>query len=150
MIKKIQKYTTTNTLVIIGIALGVLFGLFLPELALKQKMIGTAFIYFLKMIVVPLVFSSIFVAILGLGSIEHLKRLGILTLSLYMLTTALATTLAIIAMNIFPVGEHISSEGLEFAKAHTIAPFSIENMLLSFIPTNIFNALSSGSMMQII
>ncbi|MDQ7042019.1 MAG: dicarboxylate/amino acid:cation symporter, partial [Sulfurimonas sp.] len=136
--------------VIIGIALGVLFGLFLPELALKQKMIGTAFIYFLKMIVVALVFSSIFVAILGLGSIEHLKRLGIRTLGLYMLTTALATTLAIIAMNIFPVGEHISSEGLEFAKAHTIAPFSIENMLLSFIPTNIFNALSSGSMMQII
>lgn len=150
LIKNIQKYTTTNTLVILGIILGVLFGLLLPELALKQKMIGTAFIYFLKMIVVPLVFSSIFVAILGLGSIDHLKRLGIRTIGLYMLTTALAVILAIIVMNIFHIGEHMSSEGLEFAKAQTIAPFSIEHMLLSFIPTNIFNSLSSGSMMQII
>ncbi|MDF1883020.1 dicarboxylate/amino acid:cation symporter [Sulfurimonas sp. SAG-AH-194-C21] len=150
MIKNIQKYTTTNTLVIAGIILGVLFGLLLPELALEQKMIGTAFIYFLKMIVVPLVFSSIFVAILGLGSVEHLKRLGIRTIGLYMLTTALAVIVAIIAMNIFHIGEHISSEGLEFAKAHSVAPFSLETMLLSFIPTNVFHSLSSGSMMQII
>lgn len=150
MIKNIQKYTTTNTLVILGIILGICFGLFLPQLALQQKMIGTAFIYFLKMIVVPLVFSSIFVAILGLGSIEHLKRLGIRTLGLYMLTTALAVTLAILAMNIFHIGEHLSADGLVFSKAHTIAPFSFESMLLSFIPTNIFHALSSGSMMQII
>ena len=122
----------------------------LPELALKQKVIGTAFVYFLKMLVVPLVFSSIFVAILGLGSVEHLKRMGLKTIGLYMFTTALAVILAIVAMNIFNIGEHISSEGLEFAKAHTIAPFSFESMILSFIPTNIFNALSSGAMMQII
>ena len=150
MIKTLQKYTTTNTLVIVGIILGVLFGSFLPEIALEQKAIGTAFIYLLKMIVIPLVFASIFVAILGLGSIEHLKRMGLRTLGLYMLTTALAVLTAIVAMDIFNIGEHISSANLAFDKASTIAPFSLENMLLSFIPTNIFNALSSGSMMQII
>ena len=150
MITKIKKYTTTNTLVVLGIILGIAFGVMLPELALKQKVIGTAFVYFLKMLVVPLVFSSIFVAILGLGSVEHLKRMGVKTIALYMFTTALAVLLAIIAMNIFHIGEHVSSEGLEFAKAHTIAPFSFESMILSFIPTNIFNALSSGAMMQII
>ena len=150
MIKKIQKYATTNTLVILGIILGALFGIFFPQLALEQKVIGTAFVYFLKMLVVPLVFSSIFVAILGLGSIEHLKRMGLKTIGLYILTTALSVLTAIIAMNIFAIGEHVSSEGLEFAKAATIAPFSFESMILSFIPTNIFHALSSGAMMQII
>lgn len=150
MIKKIQKYTTTNTLVILAIILGVIFGLLLPELALQQKVIGTAFIYLLKMIVVPLVFSSIFVAILGLGSIDHLKRLGIRTIGLYMLTTALGVIIAIVAMNIFHIGEQVSSTGLEYAKAHSVAPFSFERMFLSFIPTNIFHSLSSGSMMQII
>jgi len=150
LIAKIKKYTTTNTLVVLGIILGIAFGIMLPELALKQKVIGTAFVYFLKMLVVPLVFSSIFVAILGLGSVEHLKRMGVKTIGLYMFTTALAVLLAIVAMNIFHIGEHVSSEGLEFAKAHTIAPFSFESMILSFIPTNIFHALSSGAMMQII
>jgi Na+/H+-dicarboxylate symporter len=150
MITTIKKYSTTNTLVVLGIILGVLFGSYLPELALKQQVIGTMFVYFLKMIVVPLVFASIFIAIMGLGSIEHLKRMGVKTIGLYMLTTALAVVLAIIAMDIFHIGEQISGEGLEYAKAATIAPFSLEKMILSFIPTNIFNSLANGSMMQII
>lgn len=150
MIKKIKKYSTTNTLVLLGIFLGALFGSFFPELALEQKVIGSAFIYFLKMLVVPLVFASIFVAILGLGSLEDLKNIGLKTIGLYLLTTALAVILAIVAMNIFNIGEVVSADGLEYAKATTIAPFSFSTMILSFIPTNIFNALSSGSMMQII
>lgn len=150
MIKKVKKYATTNTLVFLGIVLGVLFGVFFPELALEQKVIGTIFISFLKMLVVPLVFASIYVAILGLGSLEHLKNIGLKTIGLYVLTTMLATFLAITVMNIFSIGEQVSKEGLEFAKAASIAPFSFESMILSFIPTNIFNSLSNASMMQII
>ena len=90
MIHKIKKYSTTNTLVILGIILGVLFGSFLPELALQQQVIGQIFISFLKMLVVPLVFSSIFVSILGLGSLNDLKTIGLRTIGLYLLTTALA------------------------------------------------------------
>jgi Na+/H+-dicarboxylate symporter len=150
LIKKIKKYATTNTLVVLGIVLGAAFGILFPELALKQKMIGTAFVYFLKMLVVPLVFASIYVAILGLGSIEHLKRMGLKTIGLYILTTALAVVTAIVAMNIFHIGEHVSSTGLEYTKATTLAPFSFESMLLSFIPANIFHALAEGKMMQII
>jgi len=150
LIKKIKRYATTNTLVVAGIILGAMFGLLFPELAMKQKIIGSAFISFLKMLVVPLVFASIFVAILGLGSLEHLKNIGLKTIGLYLLTTALAVLLAIVAMNIFQIGGSVSSEGLEYAKAATIAPFSFESMILSFIPTNIFASLSHGSMMQII
>lgn len=150
MIKKLKKYTTTNSLVLLGIILGLAFGAFFPELALQQKVIGAAFVSFLKMLVVPLVFASIFVAIIGLGSIEHLKRMGAKTIGLYLLTTALAVMTAIIAINLFPIGEQVSAEGLSFAKATTIAPFSFESMILSFIPTNIFSALSNAQMMPII
>jgi Na+/H+-dicarboxylate symporter len=150
LITKVKKYATTNTLVLLGIVFGVLFGVFFPEIALGQKVIGTMFISFLKMLVVPLVFASIYVAILGLGSLEHLKNIGLKTIGLYLLTTALATLLAIIAMNIFNIGEQVSREGLEFAEVASITPFSLESMILSFIPTNIFSSLSNASMMQII
>ncbi len=137
-------------MVLLGLSLGVLFGIYFPELALQQKVIGTVFISFLKMLVVPLVFASIYTAILGLGSLHHLKTIGGRTIGLYLLTTALAVFLAIIAMNIFSVGEPVSSAGLAFEKAATIAPFSFQTMILSFIPTNVFASLSHGSMMQII
>lgn len=150
MIHRIKKYTTTNTLVLLGIGLGVLFGIYFPELALQQKVIGAAFIAFLKMLVVPLVFASIYTAILGLGSLHHLKTIGGRTIGLYILTTALAVFLAITAMNMFTIGVPVSSEGMAFEQASTIAPFSFQAMLLSFIPTNVFSSLSNGSMMQII
>ena len=133
-----------------GIGFGVLFGIYFPELALQQKVIGSAFIAFLKMLVVPLVFASIYTAILGLGSLHHLKTIGGRTIGFYVLTTALAVVLAIVAMNIFTIGAPVSSEGLEFEKAATIAPFSFQAMILSFIPTNVFGSLANGAMMQII
>jgi Na+/H+-dicarboxylate symporter len=150
MIHKIKKYSTTNTLVIAGIVLGTIFGSFLPELALQQQVIGQMFISFLKMLVVPLVFSSIYVAILGLGNLDDLKSIGFKTISLYLTTTALAVLLSIIVMNIFPIGEAVSVEGLEYKKASEIAEFSLQAMILSFIPVNIFNSLTQGSMMQVI
>jgi len=150
LIRRIKKYSTTNTLVMLAIVLGILFGSFLPEIALKQELIGQIFISLLKMLVVPLVFSSIFVSILGLGSLDDLKNIGLKTIGLYLLTTALAVFLAIIAMNLFPVGEAVSSDGLMFEKASEVAPFSFSAMILSFIPTNIFGSLANGEMMQVI
>jgi len=145
-----KKFFTPNTLVVFGIVLGIVFGMFLPEYALKQEVVGKAFVSFLKMLVVPLVFASIYVAIAGLGSLDQLKKIGLKTIGLYLLTTALSVLLAIIAINIFPIGESVSAEGLNYAKADEVAPFSLQAMLLSFIPTNIFHALSGGNMMQVI
>ena len=150
MIKKIKKYTNTNTLVLLGILLGVFFGLFAPELALSQQVIGEIFISFLKMLVVPLVFSSIYVSIVGLGDIKSLKKIGIIVISLYVLTTALAVLSAIIAMNLVPIGELMIVDGLGYEKALEVVPFSFKSMILSFIPTNIFHSLSEASMMPII
>ncbi len=143
-------FKSLNGQVIIGIVLGILFGMFLPSLALEQQVIGNVFVSLLKMIVVPLVFASIFIAIAGLGTLEELKKIGFKTLCLYMLTTALAVLLAIVAMNIFNIGDAIDSTGLAFDKAASVQDVTFSSMILSFIPTNVFNALTSGAMMQII
>ena len=150
MLRYLLSEEATNRLVVAAIVLGILFGMLLPEWALAQKVLGKAFVAFLKMLVLPLVFASIYVAISGLGGLDQLKRIGLKTIGLYVLTTALAVLLAIIAMNLFPIGEPVSAEGLDYARAREVAPFSLSAMLLSFIPTNIFSALATGSMMQVI
>ena len=150
MYQFIQRHTTINKMVMLGIVLGIAFGIMLPEIALQQKVIGTAFVSFLKMLVVPLVFASIFAAVSGLGSLEQLKNIGLKTISLYLVTTALAVLLAIVMMNIFNIGEVVSSEGLVYEKANNVDEFSGTKMFLSFIPTNIFNALATGDLMKVI
>ncbi|MDD3817449.1 MAG: dicarboxylate/amino acid:cation symporter [Thiovulaceae bacterium] len=144
-----KKYATTNTLVLLAIFLGVSFGALFPQIALKQQIIGQLFLSFLKMLVVPLVFASIYVAILNLGSLSHLKKIGAKTLTLYILTTAAATAAAIVAMNLWHVGEALQNVDAAL-KAPELAPFSWEAMILGFVPSNIFNAMSEANMMQVI
>ncbi len=83
-----------NVQVIVGILLGIIFGVTAPSIALEQKLIGDVFVSLLKMLVVPLVFASIYTALTGLGSIEKLKKIGFRTITLYLITTALAVLLA--------------------------------------------------------
>ena len=139
-----------NVQVFLGILLGISFGVLAPTWALEQKLIGDMFVALLKMLVVPLVFASIYTALTGLGSVEKLKNIGLKTIGLYLLTTAMSVFLAILVMNIFPIGEPVSADGLEYAKAAEIKPFSFHDMIMSFIPSNVFNSLASGYMMQVI
>lgn len=150
MINFLKNYLSLNHWVIIGIISGVLFGLLLPEYALQQKVLGNAFVSFLKMLVVPLVLSSVFAAVSGLGSLEQLKNIGLKTVFLYLITTAASVLLAIVMMNIVHIGEVVSAAGLSFDKATHVKEFSAQEMFLSFIPVNIFQALSSGDLMKII
>ena len=150
MFQLIQRHSTLNKLVILGIVLWIMFGVFLPEIALQQKVIGTAFVSFLKMLVVPLVFASIFSAVSGLGTLEQLKNIGLKTIFLYLVTTALSVLLAIAMMNLFDIGDVVSSEGLSYDNGASMDDFSGEKMLLSFIPTNIFQALATGDLMKVI
>ncbi|MCP3852014.1 MAG: dicarboxylate/amino acid:cation symporter [Gammaproteobacteria bacterium] len=150
MFQLIKLHSSLNKLVMLGIVLGIIFGIVLPELALQQKVIGTAFVSFLKMLVVPLVFASIFAAVSGLGTLEQLKNIGLKTILLYLLTTALSVFLAIVLMNLFNIGEVVSAEGLSYEKAGNVEEFSGSKMFLSFIPTNIFQALATGDMMKVI
>lgn len=150
MFQFIKKHSSLNKLVMAGIISGILFGITLPEMALQQKVIGTIFVHFLKMLVVPLVFASIFAAVSGLGTLEQLKNIGLKTIFLYLLTTALSVFLAIIMMNIFNIGDVVSSEGLRYDRAGEIEEFSGTKILLSFIPTNIFQALATGDLMKVI
>lgn len=139
-----------NVQIGIGIVLGVVCGLLFPDFSLSISVIGKLFVLLLKMLVVPLVFASIFVAIAGLGSASQLRSMGLRTVGLYLLTTALAVLLAIIITNLVHPTAPSDLSGMGSSAVQHVKPFSISTMLLSFVPGNIFEALAQGSMMPII
>jgi proton glutamate symport protein len=139
-----------NVQIGIGIGIGILAGIVVPDISLAIAVIGKMFVLLLKMLVVPLVFASIFVAIAGLGSASQLKSMGLRTVGLYLLTTALAVLLAIVFMNIAAPDIPSDLTGAGTGAVAHVKPFSLSEMLLSFIPGNIFAALSAGAMMPII
>lgn len=109
---------------------------------------GKIFIASLKLLVVPLVFVSLVCGIASLDSITKLGRVGGKTLALYLFTTAIAISLAIIFALIFKPGAgfNLAVNGDFVANA---APPLVDT-IINIFPTNPFKSMAEGKMLQII
>lgn len=107
----IKEITTNNQAqksllipILMGIFCGILLGGFLPTWGKQIYFLGELFINALLMLVTPLVITSMISSITGLGDLRLLKGLGIKTLSLYLITTAIAVILGLILVTAFQPG----------------------------------------------
>jgi len=123
--------------------------------------IGTMFLNALKMIIVPLIFSSIIIGVAGIGSGGNLGALGGKTLLFYAATTLAAIMVGLMLINLIgpgyidgqPVGEMLAldSAGDELvAIAQGRGPGDVAKVLQSMVPPNIIQAAANGQMLGII
>ena len=109
------------------------------------------FMSLLKMLIVPLILTSIVTGVASLGGGKDFGRLGGKTLLYYMTTSLLAITTGLIAVNLFQPGVG-ANLGLEIPKAfEPAAGSSFGDIFTRMVPPNVFNALGeNGQMLQII
>jgi len=109
---------------------------------------GQIFVNSLKMLVVPLVFISLVCGTCSLSDPKKLGRLGGKSIGLYLLTTAIAITIAMtLALVINP------GEGINMPTTSTFDPKqapTLVDVIINMFPTNPINAMSSGNMLQVI
>lgn len=145
-----QKLLTTENLTVIGILLGIAFGVYYPDIALEQKVLGDIFLSLLKMLIMPLVFASVFVAVVGLGSIEQLKRMGLRVIGFYLMTTSLSVLMGLFVMNLINPGEKTAAEEVMHEAAAQPHDILFSDLILSIFPSNVFDAFASGRALQVI
>ena len=143
-----------STKILIALGLGIIAGLQLgAEGAGFAKAwigpLGTIFMNLIKMVIVPLVFSSLVMGVCGLGDVKKLGRIGIKTIALYLITTAFAIALGIaFGVLVEPgAGLNLSTEGLKVA-TKTAPP--IMKVIIDIFPTNPLGAMVKANMLQII
>lgn len=123
--------------------------------------IGSLFLNALKMIIVPLIFSSIIVGVAGIGSGGNLGTLGGRTLLFYTVTTLTATVLGLVLINLIgpgyvngePAGEMLAlnASGAEIAAvAEGRGPGDVARVFHNMVPPNIVQAAANGQMLGII
>lgn len=143
---------------IAGLLLGSLLNIFAQNNAFIQDyfvhgvfhVVGTIFINLLKMLVVPLVTFSLICGVCGIGDINKLGRVGFKAFALFLLTTALAITLAILVSVTIAPGENFKLS--EAVQADFTAPETppLTQVLIDLIPSNPVAAFAEGNMLQII
>ena len=141
-----------------GIITGIIFNHFLGNhdviknffISNVFETVSILFLSLLKMIVLPLIFVSIVCGTLSISDPNKLTRLGLKTILLYMLSTVIAISIALIISNIFPYSiNEIQAGSLD--KFNIGEPKIAErNFILNFIPENFFFALSSGNVLQVL
>ena len=110
--------------------------------------IGKIFISLLKMLVVPLVFVSLVTGTSALADPSTLGRIGFKTIGLYLLTTGIAVSLALISAVIFKPG--IGAEPAATALKEIATNKSFTQVLIDIVPTNPVSAMANGDMLPII
>lgn len=142
-----------TTKIFIGLFLGVLVGLMLQSnssIAMTYiKPFGDLFINLIKMLIVPLVLSSLIVGASSIGDIKTLGKIGGKTLLYYLFTTAFAVSIGLLLGKLFNAGIGISMPVEAVAQEAKQAP-SLISTLLNVVPKNPIKALVEGNMLQII
>jgi proton glutamate symport protein len=112
---------------------------------------GDIFLLLLKMLIVPLVLTSVTSGVAGLGSVFELRRLGIKTFGYYLLSSTLAIVIGQVVVNIIRPGEG-ARLGLPPVDKGGMAPdASFVDVILRMIPENIFASMTdNGAMLAII
>ena len=134
--------------IIIGLILGVVFGALAKEKAALLKPIGDLFINAIKMLIVPLIFSSLLVGVTGMNDPKKMGRVGLKTFALYLLTTAVAITIGLAIGTILQPGA-----GVDIGSVSTLEPrqtVTLGEMFTSLVPSNSIKAMSEGQVLQII
>ena len=132
----------------IGFVLGIVAGAMLGDKVQYVEPVGSAFLKLLKMLIVPLVFSSLVVGAASIGDPRDLGRIGLKTLFFYLATTAVAIVIGLVLGNLMQPGVGLAiGEGLKFEAKE--AP-SIKSVLLNLFPDNPLKAAVDGQMLQII
>jgi len=112
------------------------------------NVVGQIFISLLKMLVVPLVFVSLVCGSSSLSDPKMLGRVGGKTIALYLLTTAIAVSLALSAAVIFKPG--IGAHPVETVATEIAAATPFTQVLIDMVPTNPVAAMADGQMLPII
>lgn len=134
--------------IMIGLALGVVAGLILGEKAAYLKPIGDIFIRCLRLIVVPLILSTLITGVVSTGNIRSLGKTGVTTIVYFLATTTLAVCIGLLIANIFQPGSGLTLGELKEFKAPT--PVGPAEMIVGMFPMNPMEALSKGNVLQII
>ena len=142
--------------VLIGIALGVLFGFVAPEEAAAMKPLGDGFIKLVKMLIAPIVFTTVVVGISQMGAMKDVGRIGLRALIYFELVSTLALAIGlVVASTLKPgagVGFDAGAADLSSVAAYTTAaqPTSTRDFLLNIIPDTVIGAFARGDVLQVL
>jgi proton glutamate symport protein len=158
-----RRLPSSTTQILIGLVLGILIGYLWPSsdangvhvagYAEQIKPLADTFLRMIKMIIAPLLFSTLVVGIAGTGDIKAMGRIGLKAIIYFEVATTIALFLGLGLVNVFKPGAGITilSTGTDALKA--IQDTKAHNgwdVLVTMFPTSVVDAMAQGNILQLV
>ena len=142
--------------ILTALVLGVFCGWLFPEFSVTIRPLADLFLRMIKMIIAPLIFSTLVVGIAGHGDVKQLGKIGLKTIVYFEVVTTLALTIGLGVANYFKPGHGFnvlaSAHNLDLVNqmGHVEVSNSVFDTFLHMVPNSIFDAMAKGDILQIV
>ena len=149
-------YSSLYFQVLVAIALGVLFGFVAPEQAAAMKPLGDGFIKLVKMLIAPIVFTTVVVGIAHMGAMKDVGRIGLRALIYFEVVSSLALAIGLIVVTVLKPGVGVgfdpATADVSAVSAYTSQSqhLSTIDFLLNVIPDTVVGAFARGEVLQVL
>ena len=137
--------------VFLGLILGVIFGVYIPQHVETIKPIGTVFLRLIKMVIVPLLFFSLVSGITGMRDPNSIGRVARKAVMAYLGTTCLAVTFGLgVAYILQPGAGVVLDMGQVAEKNFKENNFDLLEFFIEIVPNNVFQAFADSNILQVV
>lgn len=154
-----MKRLNLTTYIIFGLLLGIVAGYFVhaemakpTEFADAMSLITTMFLRLIKMIIAPLVFSTLVVGIAKMGDVNEVGRVGGKALLWFILASLLSLTLGLIMVNAFRPGDamHAMLPASDAVSGIATTNLSLKEFITHLVPSSIVDGMAKNEILQIV
>lgn len=146
-----------TTAMLLGLFLGCLTGVIISQIGIDPgyfKPLGDLFITLIRMVVVPLVFTTLVAGAAAIGDVSRLGSIATKSLIFYMGTTAVAVFIGLVVANVLQPGSglHLAelSKTVDSSQLNEVALPSLLSVFMGIVPLNPIKAMADANMLQII
>lgn len=144
-------YAQLHWQALMALLAGAFVGTYLPGVAAATGFLGDLFLRLLRMVIVPLVFTSLVSGVASLGDLRHVGRVGLRTVVYYTCTTAMAILVGLTLVNLIRPGRGLDlGAGTELPEGFATGQVTVSDLLLRIVPENVVRAMAEGDMLAVI
>lgn len=138
--------------ILIGLVVGIFLGWLSPSWGVASKPMADIFLRMIKMIIAPLIFSTLVVGIAGAGDSKKVGRIGLKAMIYFTLATSIALLIGLFTVNFFEPGESISAAAAVSQQTGALAQTkqSGKDFIVHIFPTSVVDSMARGDILQLV
>jgi len=142
-----------TTQIFIGLAMGIVIGHVWPDTGVAIHPLADLFLRLIKMILAPLIFSTLVIGIAGTGDLKAVGRIGLKAIVWFELATTIALVIGLVMVNVIRPGAGVAlPAGADTASLTTMAHSQQSgwDILLHMVPTSVVDAMAKNDILQVV